>query len=67
MVKLTESAREYMGSLTKKNNKKYAYLGVLGGGCSGFQYEWDMTDTNEKGQVIEDILVVDKVAERMHS
>lgn len=63
MVKLTDSAREYMSTLTKKNNKKYAYLGVLGGGCSGFQYDWNMTDTDEAGQVIEDLLVVDKVAE----
>ena len=46
-----------------KNGKKYAYLGVLGGGCSGFQYEWSMTDETDKGTLIEDILVLDKTAE----
>jgi len=36
---------------------------VQGGGCSGFQYEWDMTDNTEKGTLIENILVLDKIAE----
>ena len=44
MINLTSSAKNYLTNTTKKHNKKYAYLGVLGGGCSGFQYEWDVTD-----------------------
>ena len=44
MITLTESAKNYLTTTTKKNGKKYAYLGVLGGGCSGFQYEWGVTD-----------------------
>ena len=36
---------------------------VQGGGCSGFQYEWSMTDETEKGTLIENILVLDKLAE----
>tara|TARA_Y100001935_G_scaffold58410_1_gene48928 strand:- start:3353 stop:3658 length:306 start_codon:yes stop_codon:yes gene_type:complete len=63
MIKLTENARDYLTSTTNKNGKKYAYLGVLGGGCSGFQYEWSMTDETDKGTLIEDILVLDKTAE----
>ena len=43
MLTITDSAKEYLTNMTKKKGKKYAYLGVLGGGCSGFQYEWDMT------------------------
>ena len=34
-----------------------------GGGCSGFQYKWDMTDTTERGTVIDEILVLDMTAE----
>ena len=63
MINLTENARDYLTSTTNKNGKKYAYLGVLGGGCSGFQYEWSMTDETDKGTLIEDILVLDKTAE----
>ena len=63
MITLTENAKDYLSTTTKKSGKKYAYLGVLGGGCSGFQYEWDMTNDVDKGQLVEDILVLDKMAE----
>jgi len=63
MITLTENARDYLSTTTKKNGKKYAYLGVLGGGCSGFQYEWSMTDETDKGILLEDILILDKTAE----
>ena len=53
MITLTESAKDYLTTTTKKNGKKYAYLGVLGGGCSGFQYEWSMTDETDKGTLLE--------------
>ena len=63
MITLTENAKDYLSTTTKKNGKKYAYLGVLGGGCSGFQYEWSMTAETDKGTLLEDILVLDKLAE----
>ena len=63
MITLTENAKNYLTATTEKNGRRYAYLGVLGGGCSGFQYEWDMTDDTEKGTLIENILVLDKLAE----
>ena len=63
MITLTENAKNYLTATTEKNGRRYAYLGVLGGGCSGFQYEWQMTDETDKGVLIEDILVLDKLAE----
>ena len=63
MITLTENAKEYLTNTTMKNGRKYAYLSVLGGGCSGFQYEWGMIDDTEKGTLIENILVLDKIAE----
>jgi iron-sulfur cluster insertion protein len=43
--------------------KKYAYLSVNGGGCSGFTYKWDMVDDDENGTVIDNLLVLDQMAE----
>ena len=63
MITLTDNAKSYLTATTEKHGKKYAYLSVLGDGCSGFQYEWNMTDDTEKGTLIENILVLDKIAE----
>ena len=62
MITLTDNAKNYLTATTEKHGKKYAYLGVLGGGCSGFQYEWDMTNNLEKGTLVENILILDKTA-----
>ena len=40
VVKLTDSAREYLSKVGDPN----VYLSVNGGGCSGFQYVWETTD-----------------------
>ena len=53
MLTITESAKEYLRKAIEDTGKKYAYLGVNGGGCSGFT----------EGTLIEDILVLDKFAE----
>ena len=63
MIQITDSAKEYLTSMTESERKRFAYLSVLGGGCSGFQYKWDMIDDEKDGRVVEDILVVDKIAE----
>ena len=63
MLQITDSAREYLTSMTESESKRFAFLSVLGGGCSGFQYKWELTDKEEDGIVVEDILVVDKIAE----
>ena len=60
---VTESAKNYLQEMLIQHKKQYVRLAVQGGGCSGFQYEWDMTDDTEKGTLIEDILVLDKLAE----
>jgi iron-sulfur cluster assembly accessory protein len=40
MVKLTDNAKEYLLKVGQPNVE----LSVKGGGCSGFQYEWNMSD-----------------------
>ena len=63
MLTLTDSAKEYLAKTTESEGKRFAYLSVLGGGCSGFQYKWDMIDEEKDGIVVDDILIVDKIAE----
>ena len=59
MVTLTERARDYLKGVSKGN---YVTLSVKGGGCSGFQYVWDLTD-EPLSDPIDDVLVVDPIAE----
>jgi len=63
MIQITDSAKDYLTSMTESESKRFAFLSVLGGGCSGFQYKWELTDKEDDGIVVEDILVVDKIAE----
>ena len=63
MIQIIDSAKDYLTSMTESESKRFAFLSVLGGGCSGFQYKWELTDKEEDGIVVEDILVIDKIAE----
>lgn len=63
ILNITDAARDYLTSMIETNNKKYVTLSVTGGGCSGFKYIWDFTDSLETGTLIQDILVVDAMAE----
>ena len=47
IVTVTDSAKEHMESVIAKECKKYVKLSVKGGGCAGFQYEWNAVDTVE--------------------
>lgn len=51
-VILTDSARRHMEGLIEKQGKPIVRLQVKGGGCAGFQYDWQMTDTKEQDDEI---------------
>ena len=59
--KLDKNNKDYLSSMVDSYQKKYAYLSVNGGGCSGFTYKWDMVDNDENGTVIDDLLVLDQM------
>jgi len=58
MVVITEKAKEYMQSVS---NGGYVTLAVKGGGCSGFQYVWGLSET-KNNEVIDNILLLDPMA-----
>ena len=57
MLTLTDSAKEYLTKTTESERKRFAYLSVLGGGCSGFQYKWDLIDEEKDGILVDDRLL----------
>ena len=64
IVTLTPSAKDYLKSVV--NTDDYVTLGVKGGGCSGFQYVWDLRSKLPDvkwSDPIEDVLVLDPLAE----
>ena len=62
-LNITENAKKYLSNMLGTNDSKYIHLSVLSGGCSGFTYKWDFAQTTEEGTLVEDILVVDNMAE----
>ena len=63
LISITESAKDYLKKATEDTNKKYAHLTINSGGCSGFQYEWKTVDEVVEGTLIDNILVLDRLAE----
>jgi iron-sulfur cluster insertion protein len=59
MVIITEKAKGYMQSVS---NGGYVTLGVKGGGCSGFQYVWGLSEIKTDNEIIDNILLLDPMA-----
>ena len=63
MIEVTNEAITQILSLQQRDGFNHIRVGVTGGGCAGFEYKWETTDTTDKGTLIDDILVLDKMAE----
>lgn len=48
IVNLTEQAKQHMATMLKEHNKPAIRLGLKGGGCAGFKYEWSLEDNINK-------------------
>ena len=62
MITLTENARNYLSTTAKAHDKKYAYLAVNGGGCSGFQYEFTFDKKLEADDLKHENILIDKTS-----
>ena len=61
VLKLTDSAKEYLQYICKQEDRNYVHLSVTGGGCAGFSYKWDFVDCPNKDDEVVDITPADKL------
>ena len=63
IVNLTEEAKQHMATMLKQHDKPAIRLGLKGGGCAGFKYEWSMEDDikadDEQNKIENGFFVVD--------
>ena len=52
-IEITTNAQEHIASVLKKDSASYFRITVLGGGCAGFQYKFDL----ENDKKDEDLLI----------
>ena len=47
VMTITEKAKEKVQELCTKNGKYAVRLGLKGGGCAGFSYDWGFAEQSE--------------------
>ena len=60
-IKFTDQAMKQINKIVLENSpKKYFRISVLGGGCSGFKYNFTFDDKLEVDDIVFDKTVIDK-------
>ena len=59
-LEFTDRAKSQIEKITKSEDKKYFRIEVLGGGCSGFKYNFSFDDKIQKNDILFDQTVIDK-------
>ena len=52
MIEITEDAQNYIDDLIKKDKSDYFRITVLGGGCAGFQYKFDIDNKKNDDDIL---------------
>ena len=51
-IEITNNAQEHIATVLKKDSAKYFRITVLGGGCAGFQYEFDFENLKNEDDIL---------------
>ena len=51
-IEITPNAQDYIAKIIKNDNAKYFRITVLGGGCAGFQYKFDIVINKNDDDVV---------------
>ena len=61
-LEFTTQAKNQIKKITESTEKKYFRISVLGGGCSGFKYNFSIDNKVEKDDILFDFAVIDKMS-----
>jgi iron-sulfur cluster assembly accessory protein len=56
MIKVTPEAEAHLKSISDANGGKWPMLGVAGGGCAGFKYDWSLVTEDEVDPLSDEII-----------
>ena len=60
MIKLSNNAKTKLINLIKEKKGISAYLYIKGGGCNGFNYQFDILNSNNKPNPIDEEIKIDE-------
>ena len=50
-IEITENAQKHIAKIVKDDNATYFRITVLGGGCAGFQYKFDIDKSKNQDDI----------------
>lgn len=62
MINVTDTAAEHLKSISEANNNKIPCLGLKGGGCAGFSYDWHLKEESELDKKADHVIIMDNGA-----
>jgi len=59
MITVTEAAANHLQAISQSNDGKFPKLGIKGGGCAGFSYEWTLITETEIDDMSDEVIELD--------
>lgn len=56
MIKITPEAEDHLKSIQDANEGKFPRLGIAGGGCAGFKYDWHLVAENDIDNMSDEVI-----------
>jgi iron-sulfur cluster assembly accessory protein len=56
MIDISEKAKEYMKGIADAEPGKVVFLGIKGGGCAGFSYDWSLKAESELDEYSDEVI-----------